>query len=220
MGDAVMSTSVTTISGCLEWTACQRAKPGESESGDQYLVQTFDDGGEENGTLVAVVDGLGHGAEAALAAKNAIEVLRGLEGGGRPMVMLIKKCHEALRRTRGVVMNVAAFHPRENRMSWISVGNVEGVLLRHGGVGMARREYLLQRGGVVGYQLPGLREASVPVNAGDTLIFATDGIRSGFVEGSTAGQSPEELAAGILERFGRTSDDALVLVARYLGNAS
>jgi hypothetical protein len=52
------------------------------------------------------------------------------------------------------------------------------------------------------------------------LIFATDGVRSGFVEGLTADRTTEELAGGILEQFGRTTDDALVLVARYLGNAS
>jgi serine phosphatase RsbU (regulator of sigma subunit) len=120
-------------------------------------------------------------------------------------------------------MNLAAFRPRAGVMSWISVGNVEGVLLRRdgkGGVTGARREYLLQRGGVVGYQVPALREATVPVNAGDVLIFATDGVRSGFVEGLAVDRAPEELAAGILEQFGRTTDDALVLVARYLGNAS
>jgi serine phosphatase RsbU (regulator of sigma subunit) len=216
-----MSTSATTYSGCLEWTACRRAKLGEAESGDQYLVEPFAGGGEEHGTLVAVVDGLGHGVEAAQAAQRAIEVLRGQ--GGRPVAALIGVCNEALRRTRGVVMNLAAFRPRAGVMSWISVGNVEGVLLRRdgkGGVTGARREYLLQRGGVVGYQVPALREATVPVNAGDVLIFATDGVRSGFVEGLAVDRAPEELAAGILEQFGRTTDDALVLVARYLGNAS
>lgn len=222
MGAVAMPTSVTTISGCLEWTACRRAKPGEAESGDQYVVQAFEEAGEESGALVAVVDGLGHGSEAALAANSAIEVLRGLggDGGGRPLIALMNACHDSLRRTRGVVMSLAAFHPRAGVMSWISVGNVEGVLLRRDDPAAVRREYLLQRGGVVGYQLPMLREATLPVHSGDTLIFATDGIRSGFVEGSAASQSPEELATGILERFGRMTDDALVLVARYLGNAT
>jgi len=44
---------------------------GESESGDQQLIQRFTDG-----VLVAVVDGLGHGAEAADAARIAVQTLR------------------------------------------------------------------------------------------------------------------------------------------------
>jgi phosphoserine phosphatase RsbX len=216
-----MATAAITTTGCLEWTACRRAMAGEVESGDQYVVRAFADADGETGALAAVVDGLGHGVEAAVAAKEAIRVLG--EEPGRAPAAQIKACHEALRRTRGVVANVAAFHPGQGMLHWISVGNVEGVLLRGETGGAARREYLLQRGGVVGYQLPSphiLREAVVKVDMGDMLIFATDGVRSGFVEGLTVGQTPEDMAAGIMERFGRNTDDALVLVARYLGKTS
>ena len=75
------------------------------------------------------------------------------------------------------------------------------------------------RGGVVGGQLPSLRGSILPVRRGDTLIFATDGIRQGFTEGLVLTGSPQEIADQILARHYRQTDDALVLVVRYLGKA-
>jgi len=54
----------TLINAPIEWAVAELAQPGQSESGDRHLVLPTPDGG-----LVAVVDGLGHGAEAANAAK-------------------------------------------------------------------------------------------------------------------------------------------------------
>ena len=81
--------------------------------------------------------------------------------------------------------------PRPRRkMTWVGVGNVSGFLLRaHPGEGRPR-EVLLPRGGVVGYRLPTLYSVTVLVAAGDTLLFATDGIRSSFTDRLTANGSP------------------------------
>jgi hypothetical protein len=61
----------------------------------------------------------------------------------------------------------------------------------------------------------------------DVLIFATDGIRSGFVQDPSlrslflwqAQDGLQRLADHILAQYGKGSDDALVLVACYLGGA-
>jgi hypothetical protein len=99
------------------------------------------------------------------------------------------------------------------------VANVEGVLFRADPAARSPREYVVQRGGVVGEQLPPLRASVVPIGRGDTLILATDGIRAGFVERLDLGDSPQRIADRILTGFGRSTDDALVLVARYVGAA-
>jgi hypothetical protein len=52
---------------------------------------------------------------------------------------------------------------------------------------------------------------------GDTLIFATDGIREGFTEGLALSDPPQQLADRILARYTKGTDDALVLVARHAG---
>jgi phosphoserine phosphatase RsbX len=73
------------------------------------------------------------------------------------------------------------------------------------------------RGGIVGYQLPPLRTRALSISQGDTLIMATDGIRSGFTAGVNLRDSPQTIAESILALHTKGSDDSLVVVARYLG---
>jgi negative regulator of sigma-B (phosphoserine phosphatase) len=216
-------------SQALAWGVASLALAGEKESGDQFLVKPY-----ERGILVAVVDGVGHGEKAAGVAKTATSVLA--EYAHESTVSLLERCHRALRGTRGVVMSLASFDPSSSSLTWLGVGNVEGILLRArafkarpvpGGAtilsteGMTReaRETILLKGGIVGYQLPSLRPLTVPVEAGDLLILATDGVRSAFSRALPLADSPQAMADYILAQHQRGTDDALVLVARYQGLA-
>lgn len=198
----------------IEWGAAERPFPGETESGDGFLVKSIPEG-----VLVAVVDGLGHGRDAAAASEIAVATLEA--HAHEEIIPLVNRCHKALKRTHGVVMSLASFNTSQSMMTWLGVGNIEGMLLRAGR--SSPRETLLLRGGVVGFQLPPLRASRLPVEVGDRLIFATDGIRSGFAEelfrkaSSLWEETPRRIADHILARFGKTTDDALVLVAHYLG---
>jgi len=73
----------------VDYGVATLALSGESQSGDEYLVQPFADG-----ILVAVVDGLGHGAEAAKAARIAVQTLR--EHAGESVITLARRCHRTL----------------------------------------------------------------------------------------------------------------------------
>ena len=97
---------------------------------------------------------------------------------------------------------------------------VTAMLLRVGPTDQSRREDLLLRGGVVGFQLPALSEHVLAVAPGDTLLLATDGVRPEFAEGLVLGPSPQELADRILAQYLKGSDDALVLVAQFLDSAA
>ncbi len=199
--------------GLIEWAVAEVTRAGQTESGDRYLVTATPDG-----ALVAVVDGLGHGAEAADAAKVAV---RSLERNAQQRVIpLVRDCHQSLVGTRGAVISVASFTAHDQTMTWLGVGNVEGLLLRALATS-PRRESLLLRGGVVGVHLPTLTAEIVPVTPGDTLILATDGVRSDFSSERLSQQDPPPMLADyILARWGKQDDDALVLVVRYLGLAT
>ncbi|MBZ5654686.1 MAG: SpoIIE family protein phosphatase [Acidobacteriia bacterium] len=199
----------TLASSTIEWGVAARAIPGQPSSGDLDLVKSF-----PNGVLVAALDGVGHGEEAASAATVARSILEAY--AGEPVIALIGRCHERLRATRGVAMSVASFNVSQGLMTWLGVGNVQGVLLRRGLSRSVTEESLLLRAGVVGVQLPSLRVSVLPVSTGDTLIFATDGIGSDFDRGLARNYPPGKAAASVLARHGKTTDDALVLVARYL----
>jgi hypothetical protein len=178
-------------------------------SGDLHVVAPF-----PHGALAAVVDGLGHGPEAADAAAAAAEVL--IRDAGSPVGELIAACHAALRRTRGAVMSLASFDSLTDTVSWVGVGDVEAVLMR-ADPAQGARDSIVLRGGVVGYQLPPLREATREVRPGDVLIFTTDGVRPHFVAEVTAEREPQDIAENVLSAFAKPTDDALVLVVRYRG---
>jgi hypothetical protein len=133
---------------------------------------------------------------------------------GEPVLDLMQRCHEALRRTRGAVMTIASISAAESALTWVGVGNVDGVVLRKSG---GRAEAIAARGGVVGYQLPPLRASALSIAPGDLVIMASDGVRSGFTVNAATDDAPQDLAASVLGRFAKGSDDAHVVVARYLG---
>lgn len=186
--------------------------PGETESGDRHLVKI-----ESNLVVAAAVDGLGHGDEAAAAAQAAIQTLEGAPVTS--VIALLNRCHERLRSTRGVAMSVALYNETYGTMTWAGVGNVEGVLLRANPDANPRYKSLFLHSGTVGVRLPQMGTATVRIMAGDTLVFATDGIHGGFAEKLSALGPPKQIADRILTRYKKGNDDALVLVVRYLGGA-
>lgn len=192
----------------LEWGVAGVALPGFSESGDRHVFQAF-----EGGALVAVMDGLGHGPEAAAAAVEACAILEA--NAEESVISLVWRCHAGLKNTRGATISLASFNFRDSVMTWIGVGNVRGICLRADKERNDREESLLLRPGVVGSHLPSLQAAVLPVSPGDSLAFATDGVGSNFDYSSVRSQPPGRAAESILARYAKGKDDALILVARY-----
>ena len=59
--------------------------------------------------------------------------------------------------------------------------------------------------------------SGVVLQQGDVIVLASDGIKSGFSSALDLSLPPGDLAEHVATAFGKGSDDALVLVARYLG---
>jgi serine/threonine protein phosphatase PrpC len=180
------------------------------ESGDAHVVRQLPEG-----VLAAVVDGIGHGNEAADAARNAVCTLT--SSPLEETVSLVWRCHEALKETRGVVMTLLFFSPGDT-MTWVAVGNIEGVVFRCDASGRMHANHVVLRGGVVGHRLPPLHAERVTLLPHDTVIVATDGIRPEFSDDFVTGDEPQAIADQILARYRKGTDDALVLVVRCLGD--
>ena len=194
----------------IEWGAATSTLQGQTERGDQYVIAET-----ARGILLAAIDGLGHGEEAAMAAKIATGVLE--EFRQESVITLVQRCHEKLRGTRGVVMSLASINSVDNTVTWLGVGNVEGLLLHRDSYGTLIREELTLRGGVIGDRLPNLFAGMFPLSRGDTIILTTDGIRNDFSANLPLRESPQEIANRILAHYARESDDALAVVVRYWG---
>jgi negative regulator of sigma-B (phosphoserine phosphatase) len=192
----------------LELGVAERALPGERRSGDRAVFVAYD-----GGALVAAIDGLGHGDDAADAAGVAARVLA--EHPDEEPVRLLERCHRALARTRGAVMTVAWVDLVAGNLSWTGVGNVEGRLVHAAAGARAPTHGALTKGGVVGYNLPSIRVTGTDLDDGDVMVLATDGIESDFARAIGEGGSAQQIADRILASHGKPSDDALVIVVRY-----
>lgn len=194
-----------------EWASAFLMVPGQVVCGDKHLIADLPEG-----TLVAVVDGIGHGDEAAEAADRALEVVDRWKS--QPLPEVARRCDEALRGTRGVAMALAGFNAEDRTVTWLGIGNVAGRIQRRVPSAQYPHETLLQRPGMIGDQrLPRMQTASVHINRGDVLVLATDGVDPGFVESIDTGDHVEQIAETLLAAHSTQSDDALVFVIRYLG---
>jgi len=194
----------------LAWGVASKTRPGEKESGDRYVVTV-----QEDGALLAVEDGLGHGAEAARAADLAMRAVE--RYAAEPLNEIVKRSHQSLLPTRGVALSLARWDARDRIVTWIGVGNVEGVLLQADGGAAPTKHRLILRGGVVGVRLPSLVASSLVVGETGLLVLATDGIAGEFDSGLDLSGQPEPMANRILATHARNTDDATVLVARLEG---
>ena len=190
------------------WGTAGRPLAGERTSGDRSYVRRLLDGG----TLLAVLDGAGHGAAAAEAAEAGRAILE--RHAGLPLARLFRTCHDGLRGTRGVAMSAALLSAAGDQITWLGVGSVEAVVWRLDPRALPRREHLMLRGGLVGCQMPIPFEASQPLAPGDLVVLATDGVRGDYLPLLNGDDPPQRIAERILERHATGQDDALVLVAR------
>ncbi|MBJ6760516.1 SpoIIE family protein phosphatase [Myxococcaceae bacterium JPH2] len=184
----------------MRWSAAHRSRPrqGETANGDSALIR--EDGGH---TLLAVVDALGHGPLAADAAQAALRCLEqvSLTAG---LASVLESLHQALRGGRGAAAMLALYDGRTLRCG--GVGNVE---LR----ALGTKIPVLPTPGILGQHVRAVREAEVTPALGDRLVLFSDGVSSRLELDMTRGLTPEAACALLLERYGRETDDATVLVA-------
>ena len=134
--------------------------------------------------------------------------------------MLLRRCDEGLRRTRGAVATVVSISTRQDTLRWSGIGNVDAAIVRAGGELAEKVTRIVPRNGVLGLNAPRPLVSDQALKIGDVLVMATDGIESRFTSGLDVSGKPQKIAQDVMRRFGKTSDDALVLVARYKGAGS
>jgi anti-sigma regulatory factor (Ser/Thr protein kinase) len=180
---------------------------GEARSGDHAAFVR-----DDHTLLLAVVDGLGHGAPARVAADQAIATLRA-HAADSPLEILTA-CDRELETTRGAVMSVGRFDVRTRELEHAGAGNI-ATRVHRGGASTG----FLSTARVLGARH---RSVRIPVEqvtlGGESIVLMfTDGLTTrtdltGQLE--LLRQPPLAIAQGLLDRFGRTNDDALVMVAR------
>jgi phosphoserine phosphatase RsbX len=198
------------VSGAIEWGSTTRFRADSATGGDLGIVASV-----PGGTLVAAIDGAGHGPEAARAAATAADVIRSFVGAD--LRLLLRQCDEALRPTRGAALTIAHLSLASEQLTWAGIGNVEGRLVSCPPNQQRRHVSLPLTRGTLGRGLPRMTSTKLELVRGDVLILATDGISTSFADQLVPVGRPDEIAARIAEAHGSPADDMLVLVVRYLG---
>ena len=197
--------------GPLEWAVTGKPLVGEQTSGDDWVVTEF-----PGHALIGVVDGLGHGEAAAVAARRALRVAA--DNPAEPLDRLLTMCHEALEGTRGGAMTLARIDLDSGSLEWLGVGNVGAYLVRVSTTGSVVAEAAMLRGGILGHTLPSpLKVRDTEMLPGDLLLLGTDGLGIGFEDTVDLSMPTTQLVVDLLERCAKDTDDALVLAARNRG---
>lgn len=192
--------------GGLEVAAICLPYPGESDSGDAWALV------EAPGRHVLMVaDGLGHGPQAAEAARAALETFLVLAPSGPAEV--IRAAHAALRSTRGAAMAIAALDPGLRTLRFAGVGNISGAILVPG---EGRVTSLVSHNGTVGHEMRTVQEFVYPWPERAVLVLHSDGLSTQWRPDRYPGLLTQHpgIVAGVLYRdFKRGRDDVTVLVA-------
>ena len=178
---------------------------GEEENGDAWAVDVAP------GRMAALlVDGLGHGPGAALAALTALSVF-GDAAADAPESVL-RAMHAALRDTRGAALSLAVVDQSRRTVRFCGVGNVEGRVIT-----VDATRHLIPQNGIAGHTMPHVQPADVPWPSGGQLVMHSDGISSRWRADRYPGllaRHPALLAGVLFRDFAGDRDDATVLVLR------
>lgn len=163
----------------------------------------------ESGRTLIVVDGLGHGPDAAHAANEAIRLFRRHQS--RSVPELLEYVHAGLRSTRGAAVSIARFDHGAAKVVFGGIGNVMGAIVSANEV---RR--MVSLNGTAGHNARKIQIFDYPYQGG-LVIMASDGLATSWSLARYPGitQFHPTLIAAILYRdFTRARDDVTVLVAQ------
>lgn len=186
-------------------------KEGEIACGDQYsFVES-----REKITLM-VVDGLGHGVEAAKAARKASDVFQ--KNGSSSPDQIINVIHENLHETRGAAVAVASVDRSNWSLMYCGVGNISGVVEAAG-----NSERLISMSGTAGFNVRNVHLQTCKWTPESILIMHSDGLESGWQLSKHRGLTKKTslLTAALLVRDHRKEiDDCTVVVLKEKRNVT
>ncbi len=162
----------------------------------------------EGRIILCMVDGLGHGEPAQVAAEAAIDYM--YKHPESSLEELFAGCDRSIRHTRGVAMNVIFI--ANGVLKHAGIGNVRSVIYRDESIN------LVGNWGIVGGGYRTLTVQSFNIEKGDLILMWTDGISEHFSlreYDRSLLQDEGQLADAILDDHGKITDDATVMIYRY-----
>jgi anti-sigma regulatory factor (Ser/Thr protein kinase) len=179
--------------------------PGETQNGDAWAAWIA---GEL--TSIVVIDGLGHGPEAARAAAAGVEAF--LRHAERSAEEVVGHVHAALRSTRGAAVALAEMDRRAGTLRYCGLGNISGLIVSPQGSTVQR---LVSLSGIAGHIMRRVQQFTYPWPSGSMLVMHSDGIGTHWSLDKYPGlvaRRPDVVAGVLYRDCRRGRDDATVVV--------
>lgn len=183
--------------------------PAESVCGDGWACQR-----SGPRLRVLVVDGLGHGREAARASGVALESFATTRD--LTTTSAVERIHGALRPTRGAAATLVELDLDRNLVRSCGVGNVSSTVLAN-----QSARHLVAHNGTLGHGVVKLQEFQSPWPADALLLVHSDGLQTRWSLDGYPGISARHpgLLAGVLYRdFARGNDDVTVVAVKVVSS--
>lgn len=191
----------------IELGAVCLPKSGEEAVGDGWLLRE-----SGNYRTILLIDGLGHGPNAAHAARVATDAFAKHAAAAPGPLMQI--CHAALVSTRGAAGAAARVDPEKKQGTFAGIGNISCRI-----ESARERRQLVSHSGTLGHVMRRVQEFEFDFPTGALLILHSDGLATHWASTDYPGLIAKHagLIAGVLYRdHDRGRDDVTVVVLKNL----
>jgi hypothetical protein len=181
------------------------AKPGQDVCGDDWSSVV-----RVNGCTLIIADGLGHGPDAAAAAREAVRIFK-KEAAAAPGEC-IEAIHRGLRPTRGAAVAVAHLDSELGVVRYAGLGNISAIVITEQGA-----TNLVSHHGIAGHEARKIGEFRYNWPKGGALVMYSDGLATHWDLAAYAGlarRDPTLIAAVLYRDHRRGRDDTTVVVVR------
>ncbi len=179
--------------------------PGEQTCGDHWSFVAA-----RAGPTLLLVDGSGHGIEAARAAEAAARTFA--ENIDKSCEMIVDAIHRALAPTRGGAVAVARIDAAAKAVRFVGVGNISALLIQATGA-----RHMVSHNGTAGHVAPRIREFTYDYTSPPLVVLHSDGLQTRWDIATYPGltsQHPALVAGVLLRDHRRGRDDASVVAIR------
>lgn len=183
------------------------AHPDEDISGDRWQAWET-----PHGLRLALIDGMGHGPQAAEAAGTIVDMLAG--HAQLPPAEALGSVMRDYRNLRGGVASVADIDASRGEIGYANIGNIASMRFRPGEI-----KRFPTRNGFVGNRSAEPLAETAAAGTGDYLIFHSDGLKAVGADMLLPlnGHNCLLMAAWLLENGEVLKDDVTIVIARVRG---
>ncbi|HME54082.1 MAG TPA: hypothetical protein VKM55_17790 [Candidatus Lokiarchaeia archaeon] len=179
-----------------------RPMMGLSVNGDSWFCKEWDEQ-----TMLAIIDGLGHGEEANEASEKAKQFL--MDNYTGDLDEIVRNLHVFLHDTRGAVLGLVRVNRSEKELDYCGVGNVDVYIKAEPPL------HPTSLNGIVGINMRRALQFRYKYKVLGVILLHSDGISSRFdiTEYPMIYRHPQDVSEQILAKWGNPIDDATVLIA-------